>query len=238
MIAVDIGNTCLHFARIREGRVKKIANLATASVTQEAIRNIIKKNSRDVFVVCSVVPGITRFFSGRKNVLIVGKDIKVPIKSFYDKKQVGQDRLVGAYAAKKIFPGARLVLDFGTAITLDIISKKGYYQGGIILPGIGSTLKTFSNCALLPRHIDFSITRKLIPQNTRDSINCGLEEGFAFMINGLVKKYKKKLNIKPKDNIVVTGGEGSFIMPKFNFVYTYEPFLVIKGLWLLSESAG
>ncbi|MFA7677273.1 MAG: type III pantothenate kinase, partial [Candidatus Omnitrophota bacterium] len=199
MIAVDIGNTCLHFAWINKGRVKKTMSLATASATDKVIRNIIAKNSQEVFVVCSVVPGLTRFFSGRKNIIVVGKDIKVPIASLYDEKQVGQDRLVGAYAAKEIFPGARLVLDFGTAITLDFISKKGYYQGGIILPGIGSTLRAFSNCALLPRRINFSITKKLIPQNTKDSINRGLQEGFVFMINGLVQKYKKSLNIKPKE---------------------------------------
>ena len=69
----------------------------------------------------------------------MGNNLSVPIKNLYDKKNIGMDRLLGAWSATRLYPQTRLILDFGTAITLDFVSPKKVYQGGIILPGIGST---------------------------------------------------------------------------------------------------
>jgi type III pantothenate kinase len=157
------------------------------------------------------------------------------MKCFYDKRAVGMDRLVGAYAARILFPHTRLILDFGTAITLDFLSRQGAYRGGIILPGIGSTLGVYARCALLPRYIRFKKTKKHIPANTRESITKGLQEGFSLMINSLVAKYKGILHIPKASPVIITGGDAALIMPHFDFAYYYEELLVIKGLLALAR---
>jgi len=232
MVAIDIGNTSLHLAWFREGEIRESLKFPTHKITKSFIKKLLSKYFGENILVVSVVPAITKIFeSSKSRVYIIGKDIKVPIKCFYNKKRVGMDRLVGAFAARELFPKARFVLDFGTAITLDFLSKQGDYQGGIILPGVGSTLKALSNCALIPRHLEFKKTKRLIPQDTEESINKGLEEGFSLMLNSVVDKYRRQLKISSKEVIVVTGGEVSIIKPKLNFPHKYEPLLVLKGLF-------
>ena len=143
------------------------------------------------------------------------------------------DRLVLAYAAKKIYPQTRLIIDFGTATTLDFLSKNGDYQGGFILPGVGSTLKVLSGCALLPTNIRFKRSRSFVPKTTLSSITRGLEEGFSAMINSLVKKSKQKLKLAAKDKVIITGKD----IEKINQNKSYQSFQQKKwpgkiGYWM------
>lgn len=236
MIVVDIGNTSLHFAWFRKEEISRTFKISASSITRQKIEKILSKCGHKNIIVCSVVPRVLLLFKKLgKRVFVVGRDIKVPIQCLYDRKKVGADRLIGAYTAKKLFPEVRLVLDFGTAITLDFLSKAGAYQGGIILPGIGSTLRALSHCALLPKRVEFKKTKRLIPKNTNESINKGLEEGFSLMVNSLIREYKEKLKISPQNKVIITGGEASMVMHKLDFPYCYEPLLVLKGLGFLGH---
>ena len=147
------------------------------------------------------------------------------------------DRLIGAFAARNIYPNARLVIDFGTATTLDFLSKAGNYLGGLILPGIGSTLGVLSSCAMLPKNIKLTASKKVIPTDTIASITKGITEGFSLMTNSLVKKYRKTLKFKPKETIVLTGGHAAIIKPFLDFPCQNEPLLVLKGLAMLGQKA-
>ncbi len=238
MIAIDLGNTSLHFAYFKGKRIVKTLRFPTSEVNQKTLKKLFSSYKEERIVVCSVVPEITKLFEKlNRKVAIVGKDVKVPIESFYNKKNIGMDRLVGAYAAKKFFPRTRLILDFGTAITLDFLSNKGDYLGGLILPGIGATLKVLSKCALLPDQITFKKTKKIIPRNTQESITKGLAQGISSMVNGLVKKYQKILNIPSDIPTIVTGGEASLVKSRLKFKYTYQKDLVLRGLFILTEGA-
>ena len=184
MIAIDIGNTALHFAWLDgRGKITKVKRLPTAGVEIADIKEILSAGKQETIVVCSVVPDVTVLFCRLKNsfnpnIYVIGEDIKVPIKSFYNKRRIGMDRLVAAYAAKKIYKEARVIVDFGTAITFDILSENGSYEGGLILPGLGSTLRVLSSCALLPDKITLHKSSVCIPRDTEDSINRGITEGF------------------------------------------------------------
>lgn len=235
MIAIDIGNTSVNFAWFKKERVVKTFKISSIRLTAKAVRKVLSGCGTEKILVCSVVPKITDIFDKLKlNIFIVGRDIEVPIRCSYNKKQVGVDRLIAAYTAKKLFSDTRLIFDFGTAITLDFLSKTGAYEGGIILPGIGSTLRSLSQCALLPGEVKFKKTKVLIPKNTTDSINKGLEEGFSSMVNSLIKKYKQKLKVHLKNKVVITGGDVLPLMHKLDFAYRYEPLLVLRGLDFLA----
>jgi len=236
MILIDVGNTNVSFAFIENKKAMKTAKFSTNKISQAFLRKVISPYRGEQIILCSVVPEVTTIFKKVfKNLRIIEENLKVPIRCFYDKRKVGPDRLVAAYGAKCLFSDVRFVLDFGTAITLDFLSIEGAYQGGIILPGVGSTLKALSKCALLPKKFSIKKTKKLIPTDTNSSINKGIQEGFSLMVNSLIRKYKKELSILPSEKIILTGGEAQIIIKKLDFSFSYEPLLVLKGLKMLAE---
>jgi type III pantothenate kinase len=241
MILADIGNTSIHFGVEQNNKLIEDFKVSTQNVSKEKIRRVIKRIPHKRTIICSVVPKITSLFKEScKQLIVIGKDVNVPIHCLYNKKQVGQDRLLSVYAAKTLFLDAKLVIDFGTAITFDFISKKGDYLGGFIFPGIKLSYYALSNkCALLPKDIkiDSRVLRK-IPRNTQESINKGILEGVSFAINAWVKKYKNWLtkdDSLSKENIVITGGEARLVLKKLDFPYTYEPNLILKGMIFLAK---
>ncbi len=240
MILIDIGNTTIHFAVEKNSKLVKQFRVPTRTVNAAKIKKIIGSLPAEEIVICSVVPKITSLFRNLKTlkkIAVVGKDINVPIRSLYNKSQIGQDRLLGTFAAKKLFPEVRLVIDFGTAITFDFISGKGDYLGGFIFPGINLLFSSLTACALLPKLIKIYPGRKVkIPKNTPDSINKGIMEGIPLMINAWITEYQswitKNGSLKQK-NIIVTGGQAKPVLKKLNFPYTYEPDLILKGMIFL-----
>ena len=103
MIAVDVGNTSIHIAYFKEGRFRKAKKIPTIGVTKASLRRALSSKLNEKILVCSVVPKVTKIFKSLKMfVYIVGQDIEVPVGSSYDKRQVGMDRLVGAFSVKKL----------------------------------------------------------------------------------------------------------------------------------------
>lgn len=243
MIAVDVGNTNIDFVQEKDGQINPKHIIFTSTADTKTIKSIVQRYPREKFAICSVVPSVTEIFRKLQKVLyprgekifIAGENLEIPIKSRYNRKKVGMDRLVAAFAAGSIYPGTRLVIDLGTATTFDFLSKSGVYMGGLILPGVGSTLKVLSSCALLPKEIKLIHTKKNVPTDTIESISKGIELGFSAMINSLVAIYRQKLKISRRESIVLTGGQYDIITPFLNFKHKKEPFLVIKGLILLAK---
>ncbi|MCM8773251.1 MAG: type III pantothenate kinase [Candidatus Omnitrophica bacterium] len=236
MILVDIGNTTLHFAIEKDNKIVKDFRIYNKDWHKEHLYKILRDYPNSKFILCSVVPSFTAFFKKvlKSKLLVVGEDIKTPIKCLYNKNDVGQDRLVNVYSALVFYPKARIVIDFGTAITIDFISSQGVYLGGFILPGINLYLDSLKRCALLANRIRLVKSRVVIPKNTQSSISQGLYEGFSFMINGFIEKYGKLL-YRGNYRVVVTGGESPLLLKRLNFPFIYEPSLILKGFLLLKN---
>ncbi|NCC26202.1 MAG: type III pantothenate kinase [Deltaproteobacteria bacterium] len=171
------------------------------------------------WTVCSVVPPLdgmvrracARFFGSP--CLFVGKDISVPLENRYERPgEVGADRLVTAYAARVLFDEPDLVaVDFGTATTFDCVSGRAYV-GGLICPGLLSSLRALATgTAKLPR-IDLTEGSKAltIGQNTVTSLSQGMVHGFAAMVEGLKGRLGRAMG---RDTIllVATGGFSSIV---------------------------
>ncbi|MFH1767533.1 MAG: type III pantothenate kinase [Candidatus Omnitrophota bacterium] len=239
MILVDIGNTTVHFGIERGNRIIKTFRVYNKDVTAKYLESLTKKYPADSMLICSVVPSMTRLFKQtRTRIYFAGRDIKIPIKSFYNPKQIGQDRLVNAYAAKQLYPKAKIIVDFGTAITIDFLAKDGAYLGGLILPGVNLYLESLKKCALLPKKITLRGIPEAIPRNTLDSISKGIVEGFSSMINGLIHKHKTTMEKKQGEKIgtLITGGDSPLINKMFRFDYQHDRLLTLKGLLLLKKT--
>src|SRR5208283_5294162 len=189
-------------------------------------------------IICSVVPKVSKTLEDmlKKTVPvdIIGREIVVPIKNRYkNPKQVGQDRLVGAYGAMKIYGCPLIVVDLGTAITFDVVSSHGEYLGGAIVPGIRLSAESlFLKTALLPR-IEIQAPRHIIGKTTQESILSGLFYGYGSLCRGFIDLISRQMKRRLK--VVMTGGH-THLMKKFvsSKIRIIDEDLVFKGIYLLA----
>ncbi|MCB9720755.1 MAG: type III pantothenate kinase [Candidatus Omnitrophica bacterium] len=246
-LTVDIGNSAVSIAVVKGLRVRYAENVDVNQPVRDftgAMKKVlatVRRGNYDLtaVLVCSVVPVknrpvrnlLTKHLGIRPH--FVGEDLDVPlINKYRDPAQVGRDRLVGAYAAQQLFGQPAVIVDFGTAITLDVLSRDGHYMGGVIVPGMRLSLESLHRkAALLPRIEEVHRPRSVIGRTTEHSILSGLVYGYGEMCRGLVRRISR--NIEGRPRIVVTGGYARLMV---QFLSDLEPavdtHLVHKGLVL------
>jgi len=248
LLAVDIGNSNITAGIFKVKALAGKIKIPTCSYSSyiRRIRSLIKGASLDVdgpgrIIISSVVPlALARFIvemrrmSPHISIVILGKDKVVPIKNLYRvKKEVGQDRLVNAYAAKSLYGAPAVVIDLGTAITFDIISAKGDYLGGLIMPGIELSLcSLYRSTALLPK-VELKDSPSIIGTDTVNSMRAGILFGFGAMIDGLVSRYRKMLGRRTR--VIATGGNAGLIKKYARSIGAVDEDLTLKGLYLSSK---
>ena len=244
LLAIDIGNTTITFGLFRKERLIRQWWVRSGQISVNLFRKGILKSERlSAIIISSVAPKtltklrkklINHF---RIKPLIVGKDITIKILNLYhDPKQVGSDRLVNAVAGYKFYGGPLVIVDFGTAITFDVISAKGAYLGGIIAPGVKTSLDALSEkAALLPR-ISLSRPKSLVGKETSQSMNSGIIYGFSALCDGIICRLKKKYG--SNIGIVATGGEARNIAAycKSINIKKIRPDLTLQGLRLIYQN--
>lgn len=247
IIAIDIGNTNIVCGVFHGKRLLKEWRIPTKQCTNVAsCRRLLKRvvgSPREIqgAILCSVVPKVTHLFkqAARADCLslqIVGETIRCPIRNRYRKpKEVGQDRLVNAYAAWKRYGAPVIIVDFGTAITVDLVSKKGEYLGGIIAPGMAISLEALKEkTALLPK-VDLHSPSSLLGRDTKESILSGGFYGFSSLCDGLISKLRKRYGSRIK--AIATGGHSAIISTYCKETNYINPHLTLQGLRLIFEAA-
>lgn len=147
-------------------------------------------------------------------------------------KEVGADRIANAYAAKVKYSLPAIVIDIGTATTFDIVSKKGNFLGGVIMPGLNLQFKSLSsNTSKLPR-INAGVSEKAIGNSTENAMLSGIMRGSASAIEGLI--HQCELELGEKATIIATGGQSRLISEYMFRSFDYiDPSLTLEGLKLL-----
>ncbi|MFH1359558.1 MAG: type III pantothenate kinase [Candidatus Omnitrophota bacterium] len=246
ILAVDIGNSTIAIAVVQNCKVIKrktvdstLKPLRLNAQLNKAIA-VFKKDIRlcERIYICSVVPQMTKTVCAVLSKcafpkpVVIGKDIKVPIKNKYRRpSQVGQDRLVCAFAAKRLYGTPCIVVDLGTAITFDVISKKGEYLGGLIIPGLKMSLESlFNKTALLPR-VEIRKPKELIGKDTKSSILSGIFHGYGVLSDGLIHQISKEIKGKPV--VVATGGFTDLIKIFSRNISLIDKDLSLKGMSLV-----
>jgi len=144
--------------------------------------------------------------------------------------KVGTDRVVSAAAAYAVTEDAVVVADFGTAITIDLVDENGVFLGGVICPGFEISAKTLEeNTAQLPKT---KISKPKTPygKNTADAINCGLYYSAVGTLEEVIRRYAEKIGKWPQT--VITGAAARTIKDDCNFIDSFVPSLVVKGIVL------
>jgi type III pantothenate kinase len=238
LLAIDIGNTNIAFGVFKGSKIIKRFLVPTKNYNIFSLKRKLNKLFIDDVIVSSVVPHSCRVLEKDLKTLfsrkpyILGKNITVPIKNLYRKpRQVGQDRLVNAYAGIQLFGAPLIVVDFGTAITFDVVSRKEEYLGGLILPGLSISLEALSQkTALLPK-IKLAQPTELIGQDTQNSMLSGIIYGFAALTDELVQKIKKKIGDSAK--VIGTGGNINLIAQYCKSFDKIDSDLTLKGLYMI-----
>ena len=240
LLIIDIGNTNINFGIFRGNKIIKRFFIPTKSYRAKSIKNkLVRLNIEDI-IICSVVPKVTRTLEkdlrkilGKRS-YIIGKDIKVPIKNLYrNPKQVGQDRLVNTYAGVRLYGAPLIAVDFGTALTFDVVSKDKEYLGGMILPGLEISLDALSQrTALLPK-IKLERPKEFIGQDTRSSMLSGIVYGFAALTDDLVLRIRNKIGSEAR--VIGTGGNINLISRYCRRIDKIDIDLTLKGLNLLAR---
>lgn len=247
ILAIDIGNTNITLGLFSGDRLVRKLKTPTGSryLHGRCLRSIRAlggsgDNDAPHIIISSVVPlALSRLImelnkTSKCAISVVGRDRKAPIRNLYKNiSEVGQDRLVNAFAAKTLYGSPSVIIDFGTAITFDVISGKGEYLGGLILPGIEMSLSSLHNkTALLPK-VELKPATSIIGRDTVNSIRGGMLFGIGAMCDGLCAKYRKILG--NKTIIIATGGNAGLIQRYTKSIRIVDEDLTLKGLKLLSE---
>ena len=229
LIVMDIGNTNINIGCYKEKKlIKKYYypgnfDKDIKNADKIIIASVNKNNEREVLTRIK-----KRFFKGE--VLVVGKHVKVPLPSKYNPKEIGQDRLVSAYAAQKFYKSPVLIIDFGTAVTFDVVTKEGVYDGGLILPGIKMSLQALDKNTVLLPEVQLKKVGSFIGRNTQSSIRSGIIYGYVNMCEGLIKQFKKEY---PGIKVVLTGGNAKFLSQYTKAFKNINENLCLEGLRML-----
>lgn len=245
LIAVDIGNTNITVGVFNGKSLIKKTKIPTNtySLYDKNFRKFVEAcapgKKADV-IISSVAPVALSMLIASLNkigncrISIVGRDVNVPVRNLYRiKSEVGQDRLVNAYAAGSIYGAPCVIIDFGTAITFDLVSRKGGYLGGLILPGIEMSLTGLHrNTALLPK-VELKKAHDIIGKDTVNSMRGGILFGFGKMCDGLIFEYRKILGKSLK--VIATGGNASLMKIYAKSIQMVDADLTLKGLFLIHQ---
>lgn len=250
LLAIDVGNTQTHIGMFREGdlvehwrfgtvRSATGDELATVLVNLLGLRGLTLADIEGA-VVSSVVPALAheyervseRYLDG--NLIVVGPNIKtgIPIRT-ENPHEVGADRLVNAVAAFERVGAPCIVVDFGTAITYDVVSGAGELLGAIITPGIEISMEALSERAAKLPKVELEAPRELIGRSTIASIQSGVIYGFAGQVDGIVGRLREHMG--EEATAIATGGLASSIAPFCDQIDEIDDLLTLTGLRLIWE---
>lgn len=250
ILAIDVGNTNIVLGGIRDGKQIFSARLAsdrnkTADQYALDIQGVltlygIRAGEVEGGILSSVVPYLQSVLPAAVKTLtgvdlmIVSPGIKTGLNIRMDNPaSVGSDLIVAAVAARTKYPTPIAIVDMGTATTVSVITGENDYIGGMIIPGLWTSMNSLSaNAAQLP-YIDLTGPTKLLGTNTIDCMRSGAINGTAAMLDGLIDRLEAELGepVTP----IITGGLAGLIAPVCTHRFILEPDILVTGLEILYE---
>lgn len=253
LLVIDVGNTNIVFG-IYQGK-KLLNNWRISSeknrtsdeyglLFEQIFRyHVLEADDIDSIIISSVVPPLMHTLSAMCvkyfdiNPILVGPGVKTGMDIKYDNpKEVGADRIVNGIGGYERHGGPLIIVDFGTAITFDAISKEGDYLGGVITPGIGiSSEALFLRTSKLPK-VEIVKPDKVIGKNTVNSIQSGLVYGYVGLIDYIIENMMNEMSTNGETvKAIATGGFASLYGKESKYISSVDKMLTLEGLRIIFE---
>lgn len=247
LLAIDAGNTNIVFAIFDDdGRIRgewrsstntnRTADEIGAWLCQLIAMEDIHRQAVKACIIATVVPAalfslrtVCRKYFGCQALVVGAPEVDIGIKVLLDRpEEVGADRLVNAVGAFEQYGGPKIIVDFGTATTFDVIDAEGNYMGGVIAPGVNLSLEALhSASAQLPR-VAIGRPDRVIGKNTVQAMRSGIFWGYVGMVEGLIERIHREYG-SPMD-VVATGGLAPLFAECTSVLKWSDPDLTLKGL--------
>lgn len=249
LLIIDIGNTSMMFGVFHKDELKEKFTIKShktitsddlgVSITQYLALFNLDKSQLEAVVIASVVPQLTDTLeTAVKDYLeipsyIVGQNINIDLDISKYKSQAGIDRLINVYGGIKKYGDSLIIIDIGTALTIDVADNMGAFIGGIIFPGIHSLNNALSkDTAKLPI-VNLKKPGHIIGNSTEECILRGVYYGYLYAIDGMIEKMKAELPYPA--TVIATGGYSSLLKDCKN-IDIFDENLTLEGIRLIYEN--
>jgi len=213
--------------------------MPTERFASAALQRFVKQRKIDIFVVCSVVPtknGVVRKAAKRSKILWLTPQLRLGVGIDYpNPKTIGADRLANAAAVADLYGSPAIVVDFGTAVTFDIVSVQRNYIGGVIAPGLESmTSFLYQRTALLPK-LSLKEPRSTVGRSTIDAMRSGAVIGYRGLVREIIARIKAERFPREKVHVIGTGGYADLIAARLREIDAVHPNLTLEGLRIVAN---
>jgi type III pantothenate kinase len=244
VLAIDAGNTTVKFGLFAGRELQESWVAPTAQIAHEA-QGLLERAPRDVKAVAaaSVVRPATTALRGAvwsvlgHELLLLGESLTPPIQIACDQpRRVGSDRLANAIAAREALGAPAVAVDFGTAITIDVVGGGGWFLGGAIAPGLDIGLEGLIRAADLLEPQELRPPDRAIGRNTREAVQAGVVMGAAAAVDGLVRRVWQELG--GRCPTIATGGAAGRVIAFCETVREVDEHLTLRGVAIAVEMAS
>lgn len=247
ILVIDIGNSNIVIGMMGEGGVVRAERIDTIHEEPKAenlsrLRTVLEALDADRQgftggIVASVVPALTAVvcdnvaqLTGIEMLRMGDAKVVVDMPLLVDEPaRLGHDRLADAVGGKMKYGYPLMVVDMGTATTVNVVDGEGQFAGGMIIPGMKTSFDALCSRAAQLRAVPLQAPDKLIGRNTTTSMQSGLLYGYAAMVDGLIARVSEEMNVRPM--VILTGGLASLVEPLCREQVVYDEHLLLSGLY-------
>ena len=252
LLAVDVGNTNITFAVFNDKDLVASWRISTHGTTTgdeyaSFLRGFLADKGlafADItgVVVSNVVPSIgdgltwmcrNHFKNAGEPVFLRPESVKGMKIDYHPVTDVGADRIANAISAYEEYKTSLIIVDFGTATTLDAVSEDGVYLGGAISPGIRISVDSLLQKAAKLSGVALTPPERAIGKSTAESLRSGIVCGYAGQVDALVRRFKKEMGTEPK--VIATGGMAPLIARYSETIEICDDLITLKGLRIVYE---
>ena len=241
LLALDIGNTNVTVGFIENGEIHAIHRIESDASAKIGLSTLDLKLVSEI-IISSVVPKQTADYQNEcKNLLeidpFIVKHDNIPglILNVDDPASVGADRICNVIGANVKYKAHKIIVDFGTATTYDVVNVNGAFLGGAIAPGIDVSANFLYKKAALLKDAAFQFPEFVVGKNTETNLQSGIMFGAVDEVEGMIKRIKNEM--KWEDcNVILTGGFSTVISPGISFPHHIETFLTLIGMEIINKN--
>ncbi|MEY2546476.1 MAG: type pantothenate kinase [Verrucomicrobiota bacterium] len=238
-LLIDISNSFTKLAFSSPAKIAKSSRIPTAKLSARYVRELLGRGKIDMVIVSSVVPKkdrVIRAAAGKTKILWINARTNLGVGIDYpNRKTIGADRLANAAAVAELFGYPAIVVDFGTAVTFDIVSEDRQYIGGVIAPGLEAmTNFLYQRTALLPK-LSLKEPRRAIGRSTIEAMRAGAIFGYRGLVREILQRIMAERFARRKVRVIATGGYAGLIARQLPEIEAVHPNLTLEGLRIVAN---